>query len=92
MTDEELVAALGWEPFIPNANGEEYCELHGGWIKGPLCVNRLDDLSLVKQGMELVMPVLTDLIAELNVNPFTPAWITEATARAEARLKEVQGE
>lgn len=89
-------------------DGNYHCEIHDSrWLSSyERCVSVIDDLDIAERAIELVVPILTDLIAELrdehrmdnggyceacDVEPF-PCASGRAVNWAEARLREVSGD
>ncbi len=75
-------------------DGNYHCEIHDSrWLSSYVrCVSVIDDLDIAERALELVVPILTDLIAELAAADGPPVWVANAVTRAEARLREVAGE
>lgn len=101
MDDAGLIKSLGWGECVRTADGY-YCESHDGlWrTHATICNSVEDSLDHAEQGMALIRPVLTDLIAELRLTPrLVSHWnhmpalespvLDAALDRAEARLREV---
>ncbi len=82
---------------------DEWCEEHDGSHCSVLLrlEARLAALEANQQGRDnerdTLLPILQDLIAELRTTPRSPSarpplWVRLSVDRAEARLREVQGE
>ena len=102
MNDTQLAARLGVYPCKRVSDTDPWCQIHDCiWRCGSrfVCDEVLDLLDMAERGMELITPILTDLIAELRawsdselLNPDTELHVNRMADRAEARLKEIQGE
>ncbi len=99
MSDIQLAARLGVRPCERVSDTDPWCQTHDCiWRSGSrlVCDEVLDDLDMAERGMDLVTPILTDLIEELRGmaehDDHLTEWIGPSLDRAEARLREVQGE
>jgi hypothetical protein len=98
ISDIRLAALLGLGRCEQDASGY-YCDQHDSRVlhTSGLCVRLVDDLDIAERAMNLVLPILTDLIAELrdeapSYNSFAKMLLLNALDRAEARLKGLNDE
>ena len=97
MHDSNLIEALGWDPCVINVDDPQWCVKHDAVIYNEnLCTEMVDSLDHAEQGMDLILPILKGLIAELWVPPYAvtepkPRSVSRALDRAEAKLRELTG-
>ena len=101
MNDKTLAELLGWQACAPLRHDPNRCATHspGAWIKHGVCREMQRSLGDARAGIALASDILIDLIAELRtwsdsalLNPDTELHVNRMAERAEARLREVQGE
>ena len=100
MSDTKLAARLGLRPCERVSDTDPWCQGHDSiWRSGSrfVCDEVLGLLGMAERGMDLVTPILTDLITELRetaaVKPgATGRLLMEMVGSAEARLREVTGD